>query len=347
MATMIDVARQARVSVSTVSHVINGTRHVEQATRKRVLDAIEATGYRQDTLARAMRRSRSDSIGLVLSDVGEPAFAEMIHGVESAAAEHGLTLILANSAEDSDREKRAVQALLNRRVDGLVLASAAISDRGLLEELQGEKAPTVLLDRVYPELDFDQVGANNRETMYALASQLISQGHARFLVVAGDLRVPTLRERHDGFTEAVAAGGLRTEDQHILSSDEGSPRPVPDIEAVRKALTLSRPTAVIASSTPLAAVALRALAAEGLRIPEDLAFAAFDGFDNSDLFEPQITTVRQPAFEMGRTAVGLLIDRLEKPSTSHRTVRLKQRIDWRSSTRTENVVAPEHDAGLA
>src|SRR5829696_7457201 len=106
MATMVDVARIAQVSISTVSHVLNGTRNVEPATRERVVAAIEATGYRQDTLARAMRRSRTDSIGLVVSDAGEPAFAEMVHGVEDAAAERGLTLLLANSAEDSEREQR-------------------------------------------------------------------------------------------------------------------------------------------------------------------------------------------------------------------------------------------------
>ncbi|MGO4535749.1 LacI family DNA-binding transcriptional regulator [Leifsonia sp. 2MCAF36] len=325
---MVEVARQARVSVSTVSHVLNGTRHVKPGTRKRVLDAISATGYRQDTLARAMRRSRTDSIGLVLSDVGEPAFAEMIHGVESAAVEHGLTLLLANSAEDADREKRAVETLLNRRVDGLILARAAVSDPVLLESLPGEKSPTVLLDRIFPDLPFDQVGADNRETMRRLVTHLIDAGHGRFVVVAGDLRVPTLRERNEGFADAVLSAGLRLDDQTILASDDW--RTLEDM--VGSALRAADATAVIATSTPLAALSLRALIAAGRRVPDDVAFATFDGFDHADLFEPRVTTVRQPAFDMGATAVRLLVDRLETPEASPRTVRLQQRIDWRTST---------------
>ncbi len=186
MATMVDVARIAGVSISTVSHVLNGTRNVEHATRRKVERAIEQTGYRQDTLARAMRRSRTDSIGLVVSDAGEPAFAEMAHGVEQAAAERGLTLLLANSAEDADREQRAVRTLLDRRVDGLILARAASSAPGLMEGLSGEKAPVVLLDRLYRDLPFDQVGADNRDSMRRLMAHLTSRGHTRFAVVAGD-----------------------------------------------------------------------------------------------------------------------------------------------------------------
>ncbi|HBY23298.1 MAG TPA: LacI family transcriptional regulator, partial [Propionibacteriaceae bacterium] len=164
MATMIDVARLAGVSTSTVSHVLNGTRKVESATRRRVEAAIEQTGYRQDTLARAMRRSRSDSIGLIVSDAGEPAFADMAHGVEHAAAERGLTLLLANSSEDAEREGLAIHALMNRRVDGLILATAATSLVDVLRSLRDERAPVVLLDRLYHDLPFDQVGADNRDS---------------------------------------------------------------------------------------------------------------------------------------------------------------------------------------
>src|SRR5688572_15601329 len=113
MATIVQVASLAGVSTSTVSHVLNNTRPVEPETRQRVVDAIEKTGYRQDALARALRRSRTDSIGLVIPDAGEPAFAEMVHGVEKAAADAGLTLVLANSAEDAEREYRAVNTLLD------------------------------------------------------------------------------------------------------------------------------------------------------------------------------------------------------------------------------------------
>lgn len=328
MATMVEVARKAKVSISTVSHVLNGTRNVEPETRKRVLAAIASTGYRQDALARALRRSRTDSIGLVVSDAGEPAFAEMVHGVEHAAVENGLTLVLANSAENADREKKAVQTLLNRRVDGLILARAAESDPTLLQALEQEKPPTILLDRIFSQLPFDQVGADNRETMRQLVAHMIESGHRRFALVAGDVRVPTLHERMGGFTDASLEGQLTLNEQLIITGTDREAL----ADELENSLHARQITAVIACSTPLAALSLRTLARAGISTPHDVAFATFDGFDNSDLFQPRVTTVRQPAFDMGAAAVHLLVERLRSPEASPRTVRLQQRIEWREST---------------
>ena len=328
MATMVDVARIAQVSISTVSHVLNGTRNVEPDTRQRVLAAIEKTGYRQDTLARAMRRSRTDSIGLVVSDAGEPAFAGMVHGVEEAAAERGLTLLLANSSENAEREQRAVRTLLDRRVDGLILARAANSTAMLLESLESEKAPVILLDRLYRDLPLDQVGADNRDSMRGLISHLTQQGHRRFAVMAGDTRVPALTERLDGFHDGIRDSGLDPAAQLVLVGV--------DTEALRTelstALSDAELTAVVACSTPLAAASLRAIESANRSVPEDSAFATFDGFEHSDLFRPRITTVRQPAFDMGIAAVRLLMERIESPDSSPRTVRLHQSLELRDST---------------
>lgn len=340
MATMVDVARIARVSISTVSHVLNGTRNVEPATRDRVVAAIEATGYRQDTLARAMRRSRTDSIGLVVSDAGEPAFAEMVHGVEDAAAERGLTLLLANSAEDAEREDRAVRTLLDRRVDGLILARAANSSASLMDSLPGEKSPIILLDRLFGELPFDQVGADNRDSMRRLVGHLVAAGHRRFAVMAGDIRVPTLMERLDGFHDGLRGSGLDIDEQVIF---EGV-----DTDALESALATrledSTIAAVIACSTPLATASLRAIERAGRSTPDDTAFATFDGFNHPDLFRPRITTVRQPAFDMGAAAVRLLIERLESPDSSPRSVRLRQRLELRDSTEAYRFASRQFDS---
>lgn len=328
MATMVDVAKMAEVSISTVSHVLNGTRNVGPETRQRVIDAIERTGYRQDALARALRRSRTDSIGLVVSDAGEPAFAEMVHGVESAAVEHGLTLLLANSAEDADREDRAVETLLDRRVDGLILARAAASESSILNSIRDEKTPLVLLDRLYADLPFDQVGADNRDSMRRLTDHLVSAGHRRFAVVSGDARVPTLQERVDGFRDALWAAQLPYEQQVVIDDVD----PAAARGRLESALESAEITCVIACSTPLAAMALETLARTGRTTPRDVAFATFDGFANPDLFEPRITTVRQPAFDMGVAAVRLLVERMTSPEASPRIVRLRQNLELRSST---------------
>jgi len=326
MATIVEVAKLAGVSTSTVSHVLNGTRNVEPATRQKVVDAIAQTGYRQDALARALRRSRTDSIGLVVSDAGEPAFAEMVHGVEHAAAAHDLTLVLANSAEDPEREKRAVRTLLERRVDGLILARCADSSAEVAAHLGPDSPPVVLLDRIFEGAACDQVGADNRESMRRMVEHLRSGGHRRFLCVAGDTRVPTLIERLQGFRDAVPDAELAGQ-VVVESSDLATVR-----QAVAAALQAGEVTCVLAFSTPLAVVALESLRDGEIAVPSDMAFAAFDGFSHSDLFRPAITTVRQPAFEMGVAAVSLLLERLASPGSSPRTMRLHQRLELRGSS---------------
>lgn len=321
------------MSISTVSHVLNGTRNVEPTTRRKVLAAIQETGYRQDTLARAMRRSRTDSIGLVVSDAGEPAFAEMVHGVEQAAAENNLTLLLANSAEDASREQRAITTLMNRRVDGLILACSANSDITSVGALDQERAPVVLLDRLHRTLPFDQVGADNRGSMRALVNHLAKQGHQCFTVIAGDTRVPTLTERLEGFHDGLRDSQLSPNGHVILEGTDNASLLKQATEAARN----HQISAFIACSTPLAVIGLNALQSAGLRVPENVAFATFDGFRNPDLFRPRITTVRQPAYEMGMTAVQLLLARLDSPKAGPRTVRLQQSIELRDSTEAFSV----------
>ena len=303
MTTMVKVAQLAGVSISTVSHVLNGTRHVGDETRQRVLKAIEETSYRQDALARAMRRSRTDSIGLIVSDGGEPAFAEMIRGVEETAANQGITLLLANSAEDPQREARAVQALLERRVDGLILARAAGSGPEALAEFANQDTPLVLMDRLSDD-PFDQVGVENTRAHQGTGGAPHVAGPSSGSCWSpGTPGLSTLQERHDAFQEAMTAAGIPPSDQLTVTAAG----PAETDAGIEDALSAAAPpTAVIACSTVLAAAALRRIQQRGLRMPEDIAFAAFDGFAYADLFEPQLTTVRQPAFQVGATAAELL-----------------------------------------
>lgn len=322
MGTIRDVARVAGVSISTVSHVMNDTRFVEPGTRERVVAAVAATGYRQDALARALRRARTDTIGLVVPDVAEPAFAGMIHGIEEGAASLELSLLLASSAENAERERRAVTALLNRRVDGLILARAVGSFDDLVVELGAERSPTVLLDRIDPGLPFDQVGVDNRDAMRLLVAHLLDRGHRSIALIAGDLRVPTLAERRDGFIDAMAT--VPGADPVTIAGQ--SPN------EVASSLRASGVTAVIASSTPLATLCLDAMTTLGLRTPHDLAFATFDGFDQHPIFTPNITTIRQPAFEIGMAAVRLLRERIADSTRENRIERLEASIEFGDST---------------
>jgi LacI family transcriptional regulator len=229
-----------------------------------------------------------------------------------------------------------VHTLPDRRVDGLILARAAASDPALIRSLKEEKAPVVLLDRIFAELPFDQVGAENRDSMRRLLTHLADAGRRRFIVVAGDTRVPALRERLEGLGDVVRDSGLAEAEQTVVGgTDDARLR-----EELTAVVAAGRHDSLIAASTPLAVLCLEVMQSLGVDIPGDLAFATFDGFTNPDLFRPRITTVRQPAFDMGAAAVGLLADRLDSPGSSPRTVRLQQSIEFRESTEGARTPGP-------
>lgn len=329
MVTIVEVARLAGVSTSTVSHVVNGTRPVRAETRARVDDAIRETGYRQDGVARALRRSRTDSIGLVLSDVSQPAFAEMIHGVEREATSAGYTLLLANSAEDPATESRALQVLAARKVDGVIIAPVGGSQRSAIKAIQEQGTPVVLMDRL-GGVRADQVGVENSAPMRDLVLHLVGHGHQRIALAAGDTEVPTIAERRRGYLEGLAEAGVEADPSLIVT---GSGLSADTREGMLAVFGLPQPpTAVVAVSTGSAAGVLEAAGRLGLRTPRDFAFATFDGFPYADLFRPGITTVSQPAYEIGTTAMELLLGRLEgDPKARHRSVRLEPEITYRES----------------
>ncbi|MGW0699902.1 LacI family DNA-binding transcriptional regulator [Streptomyces sp. NPDC002867] len=330
MATIVDVAQFAGVSISTVSHVVNGTRPVAERTRRRVLKAIEQTGYRQDTLARSLRRARSDSIGLVVSDAGQPTFADMVRGVEHEAAQAGYTLLLAHSGEDPAQETRSVQALAARRVDGLIVAPAAQSTGRETEAVRRSGTPVVILDRIGEPGTGDQVGVDNTTPMRELVEHLLGHGHRGIALAAGDLAVSTMAERHRGYTQALRAAGIEPDPEWVITGSglAGETR----LSALRMLGGEGRPEAVACASTETAVGVMEAAAEIGLRIPSDLKLAVFDGFPQSDLFEPRITTVVQPAFDVGVAAMTLLLRRVNgDTSDASETIRLTPRVIYRTS----------------
>ena len=329
MATIVDVARLAGVSTSTVSHVVNATRPVSDPTRRKVMAAIEKTGYQQDSVARALRRARTDSIGLVVSDVAQPVFAAMVRGIEHEATAAGFTLLLANSNEDPEIERRSLQVLTARKVDGLIVAPVGGSDRDALDTLAADGTPLVIMDRL-GRSGADQVGVENIRPMHDLVTHLIDHGHRRIALAAGDLTVATIAERRQGYLAALDHAGIRADEDYILTGSGLAE------ETRRLARALFEqpdpPTAFVAASTESAVGVLEAAQDRGLEPPRDFAFATFDGFAHADLFHPRITTVTQPAFDIGATTMQLLLDRLAGRGTAHpKTIRLEPEITYRES----------------
>ncbi len=329
MATIVDVARLAGVSTSTVSHVVNETRVVADATRERVLAAVAQVNYRQDGVARAMRRSKTDSIGVVVSDASQPMFAEMVHGVEQGATPAGLTVLLANSTEDPRQEAKILDVLEARRVDGIVVAPVAHSLASHLDAIRDRGIPIVLMDRL-GLLDIDQVGVVNTDPTAELVRHLAGHGHRRIGLVVGDLAVATMSERRLGYDQGLRAAGLSPDEDLVVVSTGSAEQTCTSVKELLS--SPARPTALVAASTTTAAGALLAAQELNLRCPQDLAFATFDGFAYPDLFHPRITTVTQPTREVGTAAFRLLQARMNgHRSDPFEVIRLEPAIDYRDS----------------
>ncbi|MDF3144781.1 MULTISPECIES: LacI family DNA-binding transcriptional regulator [unclassified Streptomyces] len=324
MATMADVARSAGVSVATVSHVLNGTRPVLPHTRQAVLDAMDELGYTPNTLARSLVTSRTRSIGLAVSAISNPYFTEILQGVEAAALEHGYSLLIADPHDDPEHERKVVQLLHERRVDGMIVTPSA-DPRELIAYLGRHNVPTVLLDRVVDTTTdgsphFDQVCADSAEPVARLVTHLADLGHRRIALVAGLPGLSTTSERLTGYRDGLAAAGLAFDEHLVMHGDSESAGAE---QATAALLSLaSPPTALVTANNAMTIGALRALRDRGLSVPDDIALCCFDDFAWADLFSPRLTAIAQPSRDIGAHAVRVLLDRLASPDRAAQTVRL-------------------------
>ncbi|KDN80250.1 LacI family transcriptional regulator [Streptomyces olindensis] len=325
MPTMADVARSAGVSVATVSHVLNGTRPVLPHTRQAVLDAVEELGYTTNTLARSLVTSRTRSIGLAVSAISNPYFTEILQGVEAAALEAGYSLLIADPHDDPEHERKVVQLLHERRVDGMIVAPSA-DPRGLLAYLGRHAVPAVFLDRLVdaPGADggprFDQVCSDNAAPTSRLVTHLAGLGHRRIGLVAGLPGLSTTSERIMGYRSGLAFAGLPYDERLLVHGDSES---AGGEAATAALLSLAvPPTALVTGNNAMTIGALRALRDRGLSVPGDLALCSFDDFAWADLFSPRLTAIAQPSKDIGARAVQVLLERLAEPDRPARTVRL-------------------------
>ena len=328
MGTMADVALRAGVSISTVSHVLNGTRKVSPATARAVEDAVLAVGYTPNILARALARSTTNTIGLALSAVSNHYFSEIVRAIEAECTRHGLMILLTDTHDDPAYELKVVQALHQRRVDGIVLAPAADPDQRVLRYLADNRLPTVLIDRLVSNR-FDQIGVENKRATIELVHHLIGHGHRRIGLVSGLAGLATTMERVDGYRAALREAGLPFAPDLVHS---GGSIVDPARAACRRLLELADPpTAIVTANNLMTIGAMRGLRDAGRRVPEDVALVGFDDFDWAECFSPRLTVVAQPCEQIGRRAARLLIQRLGDPEGKRRTLRLRPTLRLRNS----------------
>ncbi|MDI3388458.1 LacI family DNA-binding transcriptional regulator [Streptomyces sp. B-S-A8] len=328
MAKMADVARRAGVSVSTVSHVINGTRYVKDETRDLVLEAVRSTGYTHNTVARSLKTSSTLTLGLAVSAVGNFHFAELVSAVDAATRASGYTLLMADTHDDPAEELSVVKMLHERRVDGLLLATSAGPRGAALRFVKNAGLPTVLIDRCASPA-FDQVATANVEATARLVDHLADLGHTRIGLVAGRRSLRTSGERQRGWRRGMERKGLAASpDLVVVGDSQAYPA---ELATERLMSGEDAPTALVSGNNQMTLGVLRALARLGRKVPSDVALCAFDDFEWADLMHPSPTAIAQPVRETGRQAVELLIERIADPDGERRTVLLEPTFVHRAS----------------
>jgi LacI family transcriptional regulator len=326
--TIVDVARKAGVSVSTVSHVVNHTRRVLPETRKLVEAAIASVGYQTNTLARSLKTATTKSVGIAISAISNPYFSDIICAIETECARLGLMVFLSDTQDDPERELNVVKALHQRRVDGIILAPSPDPLERSLKFIKAVAMPCVLVDRM-PNENFDQVGVKNCEAMALLIGHLASLGHRRIGFIAGHPGFATTLERIAGYKSALAAHGLPFDPALLVTGNATTAAATASTHAL---MALPRPPTALAAGNNMTTIgAMRALKALGLKAPEDISIAGIDDFEWADCFEPRLTVVAQPCEEIGRTAAALLIERIAHSDGARRTIRLDGALIKRNS----------------
>ena len=306
--TMKDVARHAGVSVSTVSYVVNGSGAVGQERRSRVLDAIHVLGYSPNGTARSLKRRSAATVGMIVPELTNPFFAMVAEGVQRAAAEHDVLVVLVVPEASEQPEEKHLELLRGQRIDGVVYLSGTGSMPASIYEV-ARTGPVVLVDEQVPGMSLPAVVCDSRTGAREVAAHVLAQGHRHVAVIGGPPSLWTAQQRLAGYREAFAGAGLQPDTVPVYNGDY---RQASGQELARKALAAEqRPTGLICANDLMACGAMEYCREVGLRVPEDISIVGFDDLPFSALLTPRLTTVRQPAHEMGFRAASALLTILE------------------------------------
>jgi LacI family transcriptional regulator len=313
MATIYDVAQIAGVSISTVSHVLNDTRFVSKETRARVIAAVEKLNYRPSSLARAMVRQETRTIGLIVPDNANPFFAELARGIENHGFAAGYSVLLCNSDRNTAKELAYLDMLIAKRVDGVVYMTSDMA-RDRLRPLQQQRIPVVTFDRPYEGTDTFLI--DNYQGGYDATCHLIGLGHTRIACIGGPDAGTRSNDRVLGYRTALADAGLPLDPSLVLASDwtfrsgRDQAQALLSLAAPKGLPPLGAPTAIFACNDTLAIGAMAAARAYGLNVPRDLSVIGYDNISLSAFAAPPLTTMATPIEAIGQRLCQLLLDRI-------------------------------------
>jgi len=328
--TLLDVARLAGVSTATVSRALEKPQSVAQTTRARVMKAVVGCGYTPNIVARNLRRQETRLITILLADVTNPFFNEIVRGIEQVARENGYSVLLADSENDPGQENAYGNLLATKRTDGMILLNGRLPVGLQLPAETSVEAPIVVACEYLPNIDLPTVQIDNVAAAKQATEHLLQLGHRRIGFITGPVWNVLSRDRLYGYRDAILEGGLAF-DQALVVNGDFSIRS--GIGATESLINLpSPPTAIFASNDEMAFGVIRAARDAALRVPEDISVVGFDDIRFAAFVDPPLTTVRQPGQEIGRRAMVHLIKILSGERVADRRILLPTELIVRGST---------------
>ncbi|RAK21214.1 LacI family transcriptional regulator [Anoxybacillus vitaminiphilus] len=328
--TIYDVAREANVSMATVSRVVNGNPNVKPSTRKKVLEAIERLGYRPNAVARGLASKKTTTVGVIIPDISNIFFAELARGIEDIATMYKYNIILSNSDQNKDKELHLLNTMLGKQVDGILFMGGYISEEHVTE-FKKSPVPIVLAATIEENNIIPSVNIDYEQAAYDAVAFLIEKGHKRIAYVTGPADDPINNKKLAGYRRALEQHGL-TYDEHLII--EGDYSYDSGIEAYEKIAELDeQPTAVFVGTDEMALGVIHSAQDHGVNIPEQFEVVGFDNTRLATMVRPRLTTVVQPMYDIGAVAMRLLTKYMNKEHVENHIVVLPHRIEYRESAK--------------
>ncbi|EOV8973677.1 DNA-binding transcriptional regulator CytR [Cronobacter turicensis] len=329
-ATMKDVAVRARVSTATVSRALMNPEKVSQATRNRVEQAAIDVGYLPGSLNRNLKRNESRTILVIVPDICDPFFSEIIRGIEVTAADQGYLVLIGDCAHQNQQEKTFIDLIITKQIDGMLLLGSRLPFDASKEE-QRNLPPMVMANEFAPELELPTVHIDNLTAAFNAVNYLHELGHQRIACIAGPEEMPLCHYRLQGYVQALRRSGMTVDPHYIARGDFTFEA---GAQALEQLLSLPHPpTAIFCHSDVMALGALSMAKRRGFRVPDDLSIIGFDNIALAEFCDPPLTTVAQPRFDIGREAMLLLLSQLNGHTVSSGSRLLDCELVLRGTTR--------------
>jgi LacI family transcriptional regulator len=308
MSNILDVALKAKVSIATVSRVVNNSPHkVNPGTRKKVLKAIRELDYRPNALAKGLLMKKTMTIGVIIPDISNPYYAEIVRGIQDIADPYGYAILLLNTDRNQDRIIKQIYFLREKSADGIIFSGGIIHGEKVLSSLKELRERVVVIGR--HQVDFSAVLIDNVGGAAKATQHLIGLHHKRIGFIGGPDKSTSAKDRLSGYKNTLVQQGLPV-DSNLIRKGDFTPRS--GYLAAEELIREKRLTAIFAANDQMAFGAIRAAKESGLRVPEDLAVVGFDNIPFSSYFDPSLTTVEIPKYQIGAAAMEMLVNRISK-----------------------------------